>query len=73
MLGPQAFTDRIASNFCFRVYHVLSRKWPQDVNNENTDNAHYDSNMHIAPIRYVADHVGLVLCAHLKIFFFHEF
>ncbi len=39
---------------------------------EKADNTDYDSNMHISPIRYVADNVGLVICAHFKIYFFHE-
>ena len=40
---------------------------------ENAENTDYDSNMHIAPVRYIADNFDLVLCAHLKIDFFHEF
>ena len=37
---------------------------------ENADNTDYDSNMHIAPIRYITDNFDLCLCAHFKKDFF---
>ena len=40
---------------------------------ENADNTDYDPNVQIAPVWYIADNFDLVLCAHLKIDFFHEF
>ncbi len=37
---------------------------------ENAENTDYNSNMHIAPVRYIADNVDLVLCAHYTKDFF---
>ncbi len=37
---------------------------------ENVDNTDYDSNMHIAPVRYIANNFDLVLCTHFKKRFF---